>query len=47
MKILGYDPLLSDEAAAKLGIDLTDLDSLFANSDIVTLHVPLSSETNI
>lgn len=45
MKIIGYDPLLSEESAAKLGIELTDLDSIYSNSDIITLHVPLSSET--
>lgn len=45
MKIIGYDPLLSEEAASKLGIELLDLDTLFAKSDIITLHVPLSPET--
>ena len=45
MKIIGYDPLLSDEAASKFGFELTALDMLFANSDIITLHVPLSAET--
>lgn len=45
MRIIGYDPLLSDDAASKLGIELTDLDKLFSDSDIITLHVPLSSET--
>ncbi len=45
MKIIGYDPLLSEEAASKLGIELLNLNTLFAISDIITLHVPLSSET--
>ncbi|NWF90896.1 MAG: phosphoglycerate dehydrogenase [Ignavibacteriaceae bacterium] len=45
MKIIGYDPLLSSETASKYGIELKDLDSLFATSDIITLHVPLSAET--
>lgn len=45
MRIIAYDPLITSEAAAKYGIEITDLDYLFANSDIITLHVPLSSET--
>ena len=45
MNIIGYDPLLSEEAASKLGIELSDLDALFSKSDIITLHVPLSTET--
>src|SRR3990170_8326239 len=45
MKIIGYDPLLSDEAASKIGIELFDLDTLFAQADIISLHVPLSTET--
>ena len=45
MKIIGYDPLLSEETASKLGIELLNLNTLFAISDIITLHVPLSSET--
>src|SRR3972149_1178362 len=45
MKIIGYDPLLSEEVASKLGIELLNLNTLFAISDIITLHVPLSSET--
>jgi D-3-phosphoglycerate dehydrogenase / 2-oxoglutarate reductase len=45
MKILCYDPLLSEEATLKLGIELSDLDTLFSKSDIITLHVPLSNET--
>jgi len=45
MKIIGFDPLLSDEVASKLGIEILDLDTLFAKSDIISLHVPLSTET--
>lgn len=45
MKVIGYDPLLSDESGSKLGIELVNLDKLFTQSDIVSVHVPLSSET--
>ena len=45
MTTIGYDPVLSNEVALKLGVNLVDLDSLFKQSDIVTVHVPLTDET--
>ncbi len=45
MKVVGYDPVLSEDIAAKLGVSLIDLDSLFSQSDIITVHVPLTEET--
>lgn len=45
MKVIGYDPVLSKEIADKMGIKLVDLDVIFAQSDIITVHVPLSNET--
>ena len=44
--ILFYDPYLSDEAAAQLpGRRVTELDELLANSDVVTMHLPLTPST--
>lgn len=45
MHTVGYDPYLTREAAAKLGIELVALDTLFARADFITLHVPLTDET--
>ena len=45
MKVIAYDPFLSDERAAKLGIEKVDLDTLLARSDFITLHVPLTDKT--
>jgi D-3-phosphoglycerate dehydrogenase len=45
MKVIGYDPVLSNEIADKMGIELADLDVIFAQSDLITVHVPLSDET--
>src|SRR5438067_5657121 len=45
MKVLGYDPFLSPEAAAKLGVELVDLPEIFRRSDAITLHVPLTEQT--
>ena len=48
MKVIGYDPDLSVEAAWKLSSQverINNLPSLFAGSDIVTLHIPASKDT--
>jgi len=45
MAAIGYDPVLSAEVALKLGANLVDLDTLFKQSDIITVHVPLTDET--
>ena len=48
MKVIGYDPALSVEAAWKLSSQverINNLPNLFAGADIVTLHIPASKET--
>jgi len=45
MKVIGYDPYLSSEAAAKRKVDLVTLDDLLARSDFITLHTPLTAST--
>jgi D-3-phosphoglycerate dehydrogenase / 2-oxoglutarate reductase len=45
MKIVGYDPYVNSQAAADLGVTLVSLDELFAQSDYLTLHVALTTET--
>jgi len=45
MEVIAYDPFISPEAAAALGINLVDLNTLLDRSDFVTLHTPLTSET--
>ncbi len=45
MKVLAYDPFLSDERAVKLGVTKVELDELLARSDFITLHVPLTDRT--
>jgi D-3-phosphoglycerate dehydrogenase/(S)-sulfolactate dehydrogenase len=45
LRVLGYDPFLTQEAAEKLGVELVSLDDLFAQSDAITLHVPLNEQT--
>jgi len=45
VRLLGYDPAISHERAEELNVALTDLKTLFAESDYVTLHVPETAET--
>jgi D-3-phosphoglycerate dehydrogenase len=45
MKVVAYDPFLSEDAAAKLGVELVGLPEIFRRSDAITLHVPLTDQT--
>ncbi len=45
MKVIGFDPILTAEAAARLGVDLVTLDELFKRSDFITVHTPLTDDT--
>jgi D-3-phosphoglycerate dehydrogenase / 2-oxoglutarate reductase len=42
---IGYDPLLGPEVSSKLGIEVVDLDTLYSRADIITVHVPLTAQT--
>ncbi len=45
MKVIAYDPFLSDERAAKLNVTKVELDELLKRSDFITLHVPFTEKT--
>lgn len=45
MNVIGYDTLLSVEIALKNEIKLTSLDELISSSDFISVHVPLTKET--
>ena len=46
MKVVAYDPFLSEERAEKLGVQKVELDDLLARADFITLHVPKTEQTN-
>jgi D-3-phosphoglycerate dehydrogenase len=45
MEILVYDPYVTEEAGAEIGVRVVDLEYLLKNSDVMTIHVPLTPET--
>ncbi len=45
MRILAFDPYLSEERAQELGVRKVDAETLFRESDFITLHTPLTDTT--
>jgi D-3-phosphoglycerate dehydrogenase len=45
MKVIAYDPFLSPERAADLGVEKVELPELFKRADFITLHTPLTEKT--
>ncbi len=45
MKVIAYDPFLTLQQAEKIGVELVDLDPLLQRADFVTLHLPLTKDT--
>lgn len=45
MRILAYDPYISEEKAKSLGVKLTTVDEIIKNADFITVHTPLTKET--
>lgn len=45
MDVLAYDPYLADEAIRERGAQPVALEALYAQSDIISLHLPLTDET--
>ena len=46
MRILVYDPYLSESRCHEMGAELVSFDALLARSDFISLHMPLNEETH-
>ena len=44
-RVLGYDPLVPPEKAKEFGIEPADVETIFRESDFITLHIPQNAET--
>lgn len=45
MRVVGYDPFVTAERAAEMGVTLSDVESVVSQADFLTLHVPKTPET--
>jgi D-3-phosphoglycerate dehydrogenase / 2-oxoglutarate reductase len=45
MKVIGFDPFIAAENIARMGVEPATLDEIFAKSDFITVHVPLTPDT--
>ena len=45
MKVMGFDPFITAENIAKMGVEPASIDDIFTKSDFITVHVPLTPDT--
>jgi D-3-phosphoglycerate dehydrogenase len=45
MKVVAYDPFLTEERAVEMGVEKADLETLLSKADFITLHTPLTDQT--
>lgn len=45
MKVIAFDPFLTEDRAIEMGVEKVDLDGLLARADFITLHTPLTDQT--
>jgi D-3-phosphoglycerate dehydrogenase len=45
MKVVAFDPFLTEERAIEMGVEKADLDTLLARADFITLHTPMTEQT--
>src|SRR6202045_1351715 len=45
MRVIGYDPFISEAAAREFSVELVPLEKLYAESDFISLHTAVSPQT--
>lgn len=45
MNVIGFDPVLSADRAAALGVEFLPLDAIWERADVITVHTPLTPST--
>lgn len=46
MNVIAYDPFISPETLAKLGVEIVSFDELLSKADIITIHAAKTNETS-
>ncbi len=45
MRVVAFDPFVSEEAAAQMGVELVPLEQVWKRADVISLHVPITEKT--
>ena len=45
MKVIAFDPFLSEKRAIEIGVEKVEIDALITRADIITLHAPFTEQT--
>ncbi len=45
VKLIGFDPYVTQARAEQIGVELVDIDELMKRSDFITIHIPKTPET--
>ncbi len=45
MRVIAFDPFLSNERAEEIGVERVELDELYRRADFITIHTPLTDQT--
>jgi D-3-phosphoglycerate dehydrogenase len=46
VKVIAYDPFISRDRARRVGVELVDLDEVLEKADFITVHLPLTPDTD-
>ena len=46
MKVIAYDPFLTKERAAEIGVEQVELEDIYKRADFITIHVPKTEKTS-
>jgi D-3-phosphoglycerate dehydrogenase len=45
MRVIAYDPFLTEDHARAMGVELLDLDEVYRDADFITVHMPVTDQT--
>ena len=45
MRVIAFDPVLTEERATALGVELVQLEMIWSQADVITAHTPLTPKT--